>query len=73
MGSKTVQLVLFQNTNAVIKAEKICVENGIAYQVIPVPTHISSECGMCLEINLADIDLLSIRLLEKDVPCSLAR
>lgn len=73
MASKTEQLVLFHNTNAVIKAEKICVENSIAYQVIPVPTHISSECGMCLEINLADIELLSIKLLEKGVPYSLAR
>lgn len=44
-------LFLFENTRAVIKAEKLCRENGIHCKIIPVPREISSECGMALEIN----------------------
>ncbi|MDD2277448.1 MAG: DUF3343 domain-containing protein [Bacteroidales bacterium] len=47
-------LLFFQNTHAVIKAEKAINSKGIEYQIMPVPTNISAECGMCIEINSAD-------------------
>lgn len=43
-------LLLFQSTRAVIKAERLLNEKDIFCKVIPVPRHISSECGMALEI-----------------------
>lgn len=44
-------LALFRNTRQVILADRQCREQAICVRVIPVPTAISSECGMCLEIN----------------------
>ncbi|OPY10521.1 MAG: NifU-like protein [Syntrophus sp. PtaB.Bin001] len=41
---------LFPSFNYVAKAEKILKERGIAYKLIPVPRHISSDCGVCLRI-----------------------
>jgi len=61
-------LVLFLNTHAVMRAEKICALYQIPYQVIPVPTHISSECGMCLEIDFKVLVKLKDKLLEKKIP-----
>ncbi len=47
-------LLIFQNIHAVIRAEKIINIKEIVYQILPVPTSISSECGMCIEINSID-------------------
>lgn len=51
-------LLTFQNTHAVIKAEKVIYGKGIVYQIIPIPTSISSECGMCIEINSTDYQIV---------------
>ena len=50
------QLFLFPNVHKVMKAEKICSNIGIQCRVIPVPEHISSECGMCLLVESGDVD-----------------
>ncbi len=44
-------LVLFNSVHDVIKAEKLIKAQGYDYQIVPVPSNISSECGMCIEIN----------------------
>jgi len=41
-------LFLFQSTHAVLKAERLLLDAGISCKVIPVPKHISSECGICV-------------------------
>ncbi len=47
--------LLFQNVHALMRAERYCVENSINYQVHPVPTKYSSECGMCIKVSDAVI------------------
>lgn len=44
-------LVLFNSVHDVIKAEKLIKAQGYGYQIVPVPSNISSECGMCIEVN----------------------
>lgn len=44
-------LLLFKNVHEVIKSEKFIKSKGFDYQIIPVPSNISSECGMCIKIN----------------------
>lgn len=44
-------LFLFPNVHKVMKADRICSENGVSCRVIPVPEYISSECGMCLVVE----------------------
>ncbi len=53
------KIFLFRNTREVLKAEKWCIENHIKHKVMPVPRHISSECGMSLQIASLDVERLS--------------
>ena len=41
---------LFPSVSYTLKAEKILKAAGIAHKLIPVPRHISSDCGVCLRI-----------------------
>ncbi len=50
----SVVLLLFHSTREVIKAEDACRLADLRLQVIATPKHISSECGMCLQIEEAD-------------------
>lgn len=44
-------IAVFKNTRDVIRTDRICREQGIDVQVMPVPEKISSECGMCLKFE----------------------
>jgi len=44
-------ILLFQSIHQVMRAENIISKNGYNYQIIPVPSEYSSECGMCIEID----------------------
>ncbi len=64
-------VILFQNTRSVISAEKKCEANNIAIKLIPVPKNISSECGICIEVqnNLNEITEL---LTENKISCKIS-
>lgn len=47
-------IAVFENARAVVKAEKLCREAGIAVAVVPQPAHMTSECGMALRIEPGD-------------------
>ncbi|HEY9162792.1 MAG TPA: DUF3343 domain-containing protein [Desulfomonilia bacterium] len=46
--------LLFNSVSHAMMAEKILKEEGISHKLIPVPRHISSDCGVCLRIELGD-------------------
>jgi len=41
---------LFPSVSYALKAEKILKAAGISHKLIPVPRHISSDCGVCLRV-----------------------
>jgi hypothetical protein len=41
-------VVLFQSVNGALLAEKLLKKQGIVYKLIPVPRHLSSDCGVCI-------------------------
>ena len=41
-------VVLFQSISSALRAEKLLKKVGIAYKLIPVPRHLSSDCGVCI-------------------------
>jgi hypothetical protein len=45
-------VVLFQSVNGALLAEKLLKKKGIEYKLIPVPRHLSSDCGVCLRYPL---------------------
>jgi Putative Se/S carrier protein-like len=44
-------VVLFTSTHFAIRAEKLAKEKGLAVKLIPVPRHLSSDCGVCLRFT----------------------
>ncbi len=44
-------VLLFDSVNAALLAEKILKEGGIPHKLIPVPKHISSDCGICIRMG----------------------
>ncbi len=42
-----------------IKAEKVCKEGGAKIEVVTVPSHISSECGMAVRVDSENKELVS--------------
>jgi hypothetical protein len=45
--------VLFRSVQGALSAEKILTASGVAYKLIPVPRHISSNCGFCIRFEWA--------------------
>ncbi len=47
-------VVLFQSISSALRAEKLLKKEGIAYKLIPVPRHLSSDCGVCIRFLSED-------------------
>jgi hypothetical protein len=48
-------VALFYSTSAAIRGEKLAKEAGLAVKLIPVPRHLSSDCGVCLRCDSRDV------------------
>ncbi len=63
-------VILFHSTNHALWAGKILKNENIGHKMIPVPRHLSSDCGYCIKISLSDIEkvkeLISCKGLEYD-------
>jgi len=46
-------VVLFHTNSAVLRAEKILLREGFTLKLIPVPRHLSSDCGIALRFDLS--------------------
>ena len=51
-GRNVNYVILFKAVSYALKAEKILKQEGLPHKLIPVPKHISSDCGVCLRINV---------------------
>jgi hypothetical protein len=49
-------VVLFYSTSGAIRAEKLAKKAGLVVKLIPVPRHLSSDCGVCLRCESADVE-----------------
>ncbi len=47
-------VILVYSTPHALKAEKALQRAGIACKLIPVPRHISTDCGVCVRIRQTD-------------------
>lgn len=55
-GENRYRVMLFFSVNGAMKAEKILKEAGIPYKLIPVPRHLSSDCGLALRFRVEEED-----------------
>jgi len=44
-------VILFHSTNHAIWTAKLLKQSGIHHTMIPVPRHLSSDCGYCVRIK----------------------
>lgn len=44
-------VALFHSTSLALRGEKLCREEGLSVKLIPVPRHLSSDCGVCLRFS----------------------
>jgi len=49
---KSYDVILFKAVSYALKAEKILKQEGLSHKLIPVPKHISSDCGICLMVHV---------------------
>jgi len=49
-------VVLFPSTSGAIRAEKLAKEAGFTVKLIPVPRHLSYDCGVCLRCESTDVE-----------------
>jgi hypothetical protein len=45
-------VALFESVSHVLRSEKILENAGIPHKLIPVPRHISSDCGICIRFSV---------------------
>ncbi|PKN77240.1 MAG: hypothetical protein CVU52_01270 [Deltaproteobacteria bacterium HGW-Deltaproteobacteria-10] len=58
-------VLLFKSVSYVLKAEKILKQEGLAHKLIPVPKHISTDCGICLRFDPSIQSEIEASLLDK--------
>lgn len=51
MSSLKRSVILFESVSATLLAEKTLKTRNIPYKVVPVPKHISSDCGVCIRVD----------------------
>jgi hypothetical protein len=54
MSRKQYAVILVYSTSHAIRAEKVLDEAGLSCKLIPVPRHLSSDCGVCVRIARID-------------------
>ena len=55
-------VVLVYSTSYALRAEKVLSSAGIACKLIPVPRHLSSDCGVCVRVRRADREAARLAL-----------
>ena len=60
-------VILFPSIHFAMRAEKITKGKGFPIKLIPVPRHLSSDCGVCLRICWEDKEKIFDILAEENV------
>jgi hypothetical protein len=55
-GTKPFFVLLFDSTSEALLAEKFFKKADIPHKVIPVPRHLSSDCGVCIRFFSSDTE-----------------
>lgn len=64
MNAKTDTVILLHATSHAIRAEKLIKKAGISCKLIPVPRHLSSDCGVCVRLEQSNREK-AINILEE--------
>ena len=56
MSGEAYAVIVTYSTSYALRAEKVLAEVGIVCKLVPLPRHISSDCGVCVRIARDDAD-----------------
>ena len=57
MTGELYTVILVYSTIYALRAEKVLQGMGFSCKLIPVPRHLSSDCGVCVRIRQADREM----------------
>ena len=57
-------VILVFGTSHAIRAEHLLQRAGVTCKMIPVPRHLSSNCGVCVRIERTDVEVAKQTLAE---------
>ena len=52
--TESYMILLFDSTSAALFADRLLKKEGVPFKIIPVPRHISSDCGVCIRFSPQD-------------------
>jgi len=58
--------ILVDSTSHALKIEKLLGKHNLPCKLVPVPRHLSSDCGVCVRINRLDIEKIQSVLHEQN-------
>ncbi len=60
-------VILVDSTSLALRIEQLMKREGLTYKLIPVPRHLSSDCGVCVRILKQDSEAAKALLDENQV------
>lgn len=60
-------VILVDSTSHAVRIEKQLINQRLDCKLIPVPRHLSSDCGVCVRILKRDVELINALLLEHQI------
>ncbi|NPV76471.1 MAG: DUF3343 domain-containing protein [Anaerolineae bacterium] len=60
-------VILVDSTSYALRIEKLLKQQGLACKLIPVPRHLSSDCGVCVRIQKQEADVIRTLLQEDQI------
>ena len=61
-------LLVFPSVHDCMEAEAVLGERGVKAEMIPTPRAISSDCGMCVELDAHQLEKALDALRKKSIP-----
>ncbi|OQA33544.1 MAG: hypothetical protein BWY57_01115 [Betaproteobacteria bacterium ADurb.Bin341] len=56
MTASELSVLIFHTSNHAFRAEKLLKQADFVCKLVPVPRHLSSECGVCLRLETARVE-----------------
>ncbi len=65
MSSEEYCIITFKSTHQAIRSETLMKKNSLNIKIIPLPTELSAGCGLCIKLDISQIQE-SLKLLNEN-------
>lgn len=60
-------VILVESTSHALRIEKLLVKHNLTCKLIPVPRHLSSDCGVCVRILKKDLETIKFVIQKQSI------